>query len=403
MQTFTDLNRASKTDSLVDYVVWLPIFIVACTPIEIATEQGASVYASVIRAVAAMVFVSQFVLRSSSPIKKEQLTSAFAITTYFVATNVLAYTYTASLSTITIFAGLLLGASAVGNLQRLNFFLKSYMQFHWFGLTLAFGIWMYSGEIYDLHAMIFPFSAARAHEFLGYVRLTGFQIEPGTYTHAMYAFILMRSLLRRKIFNWFDFLIIVSTLLTFAAWSIIGASFYFAAAGLEFLLKKDISSTRKLLTVVTLGPLVILLMTWLSNGDYSSYLSARFRTDAGSAKYKVDAWNALIDSFQNPQTLFGNALSNPYCPQCIAPQDLGALINMAYYMGIIFSLTLVVLCFRSLKNSWGYTFVLLFLPMFLLKFFFYDFLVWMPLGIILLMSRGDKEHLVSKNSTVTSN
>ncbi|AMY70564.1 hypothetical protein [Frigidibacter mobilis] len=106
------------------------------------------------------------------------------------------------------------------------------------GLLLAAVTYYGAGLEIDFHGIMFPWSAARVREFMGFFRITGFQIEPGTYTATMYFCALLSAVLRRRIFGRVETLAVVSTLSTMSAWAAFAISSYLAGCLIEALMRR---------------------------------------------------------------------------------------------------------------------------------------------------------------------
>jgi hypothetical protein len=377
-----------------EWAILLPLFIVTSTHLEIAADERLAGVAFFIRAVAGLLFLVALTMKIGLPINKYRLFVIIEICLYFIAVNLLQFTFFAIMGTVFIFWGLVVGSLGVGNWQgQIDFYIRNLLIFHLVGFMLAVGIYGFSGQIIDLHNLAFPFSASRAGIMLDQVRLSGFQIEPGTYSNATYAFVVMRALMRRKIYNRLDMVLMLSTLATLAAWAVIGAGFYFLALAIElFKYDKSVSTSLRLtviysLLAVTFVALPVLLTLFWEN-DFVQKMIERFsgQSGKGSAEFKYQALQALEEAF-GLRMLFGHPLPDTFCPDCEALQDLGTVLNMFYYFGLVATLLLVVACIKNLARHWSLAFVPLFAPFFVTKFFCYDPIIWLVFGMMLFGGR----------------
>jgi hypothetical protein len=221
------------------------------------------------------------------------------------------------------------------------------------------------------------------------VRLSGFQIEPGTYANATYAFVVMRALMRRKLYNRLDILLILSTLTTLAAWAVIGAGCYFVALAIEFFKYDETVPTSLRLTVIYVMVAVVfialpVLVAFFWENEFVQRMLERFSGESGkgSAEYKYQALRALQDAL-SVRMLFGHPLGETFCGDCEALQDLGTILNMFFYFGIVPTLLIIFTCVKSLMQNWNLAFVPLFAPFFVAKFYCYDPIAWLSFGMMM--------------------
>ena len=85
-------------------------------------------------------------------------------------------------------------------------------------LSIQFLYYVWAGELLQIHTLLFPSSASRVGDFLGFVRLGGLHLEPGTYANFMYALVVLRVLLGGALTDRLSILMLISIALTFSAW-----------------------------------------------------------------------------------------------------------------------------------------------------------------------------------------
>jgi hypothetical protein len=370
--------------------VLLPLFIVAATQIEFGGDDKLGGIAVMFRLIAAMAFLVALAMKNGLPISLGQIFVIIQLCLYFLAVNMMNMTYFAVMGTVFIVWGMTIGGGVGKSWARLiDFYIRGYLTFHLIGFVLAIIIYLVAGQIIDLHNIVFPFSFSRAGVMMDQVRLSGFQIEPGNYSNSAYLFVVLRALLRRRIFNRFDLVIILSTLATLAAWAVIGCGVYLVALLIEFLRYNENVSTGVRLTVLyTTGAVVLIafpvLVGLFWDNDFTQKMAERFSgaEGKGSADLKLEAFVAWQQQF-GWRMLFGRPLPDSFCPTCESPQDIGTLINMVYYFGIIPTLMLLLVVLAKLLKYWNLTYVVLFAPFAVTKFYFYDPVMWLLFGIIL--------------------
>jgi hypothetical protein len=373
---------------IVDWIV-LIFFIAAGTPVEVADDRSAAGYAFLFKAMTALAVAGLFVVRFRLSTSSTIFAGAVSILASHLLVNLIAPSPSAFMAAGTMLSGMLVALYVVRNSRAhdfLNFLFGGYLIFHMFGFLLSAAIWVTTGEATDLHKMVFPFSSARQAEMLGVMRLTGFHIEPGTYSQAIFIGVLTRAVLRKRLTNTLDVVALLTALATFAAWAAIGVGLYFAAMAFEvFVLNRKVSPGIRLLSIImvaTLGVATVptLVLPHILQSNYADFISARLLEGKGSGEGKVlqfDAWQAELGF----RTLIGQPLGNTYCDYCEGVQDLGLVFNVIYYLGFIVAMPILLVWGVNIVRCCGAPVLIAALPLLAVKFFFYDFLVWVVLGL----------------------
>ena len=257
------------------------------------------------------------------------------------------------------------------------------------GLALGLGVWFATGQIVDLHNILFPFSVSRVGIMLDQLRLSGFQIEPGTYSNLIYFLVLARALLRKRLFNLFDLLALVSTLATFAAWAVIGVAFYVVGCLIEFFVfNRAVARPIRLSAIAVCGVICLfvvpIILPSLADLDYIQYIQNRFsgETGSGSAQFKseaLEAWQASLGL----DMLLGHALPDTFCYYCLSVQDLGTGFNMVYYFGIVPTLLIVEYNIVRTASVFSIMYMIAALPLAVTKFYCYDPIFWLVIGLMM--------------------
>ena len=367
----------------------LALFIAACTPVEIAGDRSAAGYAFLFRAVAALTVTGLMAARFGMSFKSSTMLVIVLIVGNHIAVNLLDPTASAFMGAATITAGLLLSAMVIGPnvIQQdvFSFLLRGYLIFHVLGFLLSALIWIRTGEAIDLHSLVFPFSSARQGEMLGRMRLTGFHIEPGTYANSIYIVTLIRAIFRRRLVNLLDIVALATAVATLAAWSVVGVGLYFSAMALEFfILDRRFSAAIRIFStwaVVVVGVMALpAMLPSIMESDYADFMTQRLTTEAGSGQLKAESMSAWIQAL-DLRILVGQPLTSSYCYFCVSIQDIGTIINMIYYFGLVATgLIMSAWSFKLLRDC-GLQFVVAALPLVFAKFYFHDFTVWIVLGL----------------------
>lgn len=276
---------------------------------------------------------------------------------------------------------------------------QAYMVFNLAGLLLALGWAGLSGDKFDFHHVLFPVSRSRLQVQFGFPRLSGFQIEPGTYANWMYLALSLRILLKRRVLSSFNTICAISMVATFSVWAFMAAGFYFLGAALEFLAAQHISPgvrNRTIGAILVLAlagwifPDVFLESSWTTLFyKYYLFLQTRLSTNpAGSstlmldiyalANLKVSAMNALF---------FGQPLSVSFCPVCAHPYDLGLWASLIFHLGMLPAICLVFAFVVRVVRIFGWASVTALVPVFLTKTLVFDALPWTIIAVGLFAAR----------------
>ena len=175
-----NLSRAS----LLLLNVWFFLFMTRTEFPAFGTLAGLSY---LVRVMAGIILTFQLVYFHKLRISLKNISLALVFSAVFILSNAADPSLFTFIAGFCLFTGLMIsGLSFRENESKILLRLvHSYMAVNLSGLVL--GVFMYYGvglEV-DLHSLMFPWSAARVGEFMGFYRVTGFQIEPGTYTATM--------------------------------------------------------------------------------------------------------------------------------------------------------------------------------------------------------------------------
>ena len=263
--------------------------------------------------------------------------------------------------------------------------------FHLIGILLGAALYFLRGEVVDLHAMLFA-GTSRAEDVRGVLRLSGFQVEPGNYAQWALMTVFFRSLLMGKILSLFNVIIASSVLLTLSLWGFLGLALFVTAVVLEMM--TNIRHAQRGRILLSLAVLVVLGTVVWSNIPEAVVESAVAFLDQKASMKSETGLNKLwaMEAFKQSVVdilVVGQPMVPGLCPECLAPQDTGAFVNMMFYCGIFPTmLFLSVVAFRLVRSS-GIRFVPLFWAMLLWKAVFYDPLLWAMIGWMMLGSRGE--------------
>ncbi|MER9025794.1 hypothetical protein NKI01_25050 [Mesorhizobium sp. M0815] len=377
-----------------DWLLLFPLFTLIATSLEISSDPSAGGVAFFIRSLAAVMFLCLMVGRFGMSAYHGNIAVASGFFLYVLLINIGGFSRTSLMAIAFMIWGVAFGVvTRTAWRERLEFLIRAYLVFNVAGLVVALAISLLFGKIIDLHGIVFPFSASRAGVMMNQVRLSGFQIEPGTYSNIIYVLVLLRCLFRRRIVNFLDLFAMLSTVATLAAWAVVGAAVYIACFAIEFTMlnrhvPKILRVSLVLFSVSLLTISVPLIAPQLFESQYVEYFSSRFTVEekGGSGYYKGQAFDAWKDS-AGEGMLIGSPITKTFCDYCLSPQDLGLIFNMFFFLGIIPSILILLASIIQLFRRWGGIFVLLFFPFLVLKLFFFDPMVWLTFGVIIFENR----------------
>jgi hypothetical protein len=251
-------------------------------------------------------------------------------------------------------------------------------------LALGYTLFFAAGELVDLHQALFPFSMGRQGYYLGVWRLSGFFIEPGTYSQWMYMLVLLRIALGGSYLNLTNTVAVLSCILTFSAWAIIAALF-FASSLILHSLGPSLTSERR--TRVLLG-IAFLAIAFIASyvifsdtiGNYFEYIWRRYDQSDSMNRVRFDGLYEFTSRL--PEViLFGNPISDPVCRWCLAPEDIGLWSSFTYHFGLAPTVILgAILVFRLLARR-DLALLAAFVPFAFTKAQFYEPLAWMLITV----------------------
>lgn len=248
------------------------------------------------------------------------------------------------------------------------------------GLYLQLGIYLMTGVIEELHAVIFPWSSSRSGELekFGFARLSGIHIEPGTHAAYTVGLLILRKCFGKSLFDRLGFFSIVSAACTLSFWAILATVVYgFSyvigrAEGKGGMGKLFLSSAL----VVTLFVSSIFFLPTEFLDNVSEYFRARSELADGSGGSKVIAWQFGLRELEG-LAFFGLPVGVDYCNGCISPQDAGLVLNFFLYFGVASGAIFFCIYVFSLYRVGRFS-LLFFGGLFLFsKFFYFDSIVWL--------------------------
>lgn len=286
---------------------------------------------------------------------------------------------------------LIVVGSAVGQLrdpdwdERLIALLTVYLIIHLGGFIFQVGQFLLQGQILELHGLIFP-SASRAYQVGTAARLSGFQIEPGTYAQWMLMATFLRCLLLRRIFSPLSGAVVASTLVTLSLWAVIGVALFAIGAIIEAVFQSTFRNKfRATYLILLLGISFLIFFYSLPDAtirDSLTYLDVKADLTSTSGTDKVAAVGAIFERVFDV-LIFGAPLGSRFCEACLSPQDVGIWANLVYYFGLLPTVAVMGLVAWSIATRWGPSYLPLLVALLSWKAQFYDPFLWIILGYVL--------------------
>lgn len=377
-------------DDSMTWLVGFVAFVLFSTRNEFADVDAGSGLAFLLRLIAFAIFLVVGFLRCSKAPSAQQVTFAVGIALVILASNIIDLRPFVFMAMLAIVMGAIFPAIySLENRWRTVSFLSAYIILNIVSIAGAVLYYEATGSFYDIHAALFPWSVSRAGEFIGVARLSGIQVEPGTYANAVFATVFLKALLERRISTPLNAAAMVSTLFSNSAWSLIGVSGFFAASLFENVTGRTnaIRGQSYALKIAALVTICIAVVIYLGDVTTTSYFSKRFSLEAGAGSgiYKAEALTAWWSELQGLAIFFPRAMSDSFCTFCISVQDIGVGFNLIYYFGALLAVPLfAVLIYLSLAK-FGAQYIILLITFMATKYYYYDMVVWMIFGCILFL------------------
>jgi len=237
---------------------------------------------------------------------------------------------------------------------------------------LQFIVYHLSGSILRLHEMVFPFSQARIAEessFGNLVRMGGIYIEPGTYSNYMYIYILIYSILTKKLSGFLSFATAITTILTFSVWGMIFASYFLFIIILDKLKQKSFIVKTVVLFIFLSGGVYI--SNKVLNDPAVEYAVHKLDSNRGSTGYKKQAYKKYELSYEN-FLFIGEGFIPEFKKGIPSLQDSGVLLNISIVFGIFFTAIFMLIFLLALSRLHNYLLAFATIPIFIDKIYYWD-------------------------------
>jgi hypothetical protein len=333
-----------------------------------------------------LVFLSIAFYVSKSWLRPQGFLLAIFFALYILLLNITSVKAYAIVSIIAIFATLSVsGIYLEASRRYFASIIGVILAVHVLGLCFQAAAYFASGSIVDIHQMIFPASKARMGAQLGVFRWSGFFIEPGTYSHWIYALVVLRAFLLRRIFDPISLVAVASFALTLSAWGIVAALVYGIAVGLSLILARLPSKAGRLMVVLvaSMASLLVVVDQQQQQRSVAFLLPApvaeRMSSTDGTYRSRVIAGTVFGQRLREV-VVFGRPISDPFCASCKSAPDLGVWSMLTFHFGLIPALGLGCLFAWGTFRLLGMPGVIIAAPLVLTKISFFDPLLWLLIG-----------------------
>ena len=244
-------------------------------------------------------------------------------------------------------------------------------------LFAQFFIYIGTGELIELHGIVFPWGQSRSVvlEGFGIARFAGLYTEPGTHSNWVLAFILLRTVLTGKLLGVATIVGVSSILITMSAWGLGAVAAFLSSVFIfQFFVAKKVD---KWLLFVLVGVFLMAVLV-LTSGLFDAaldYFRYRSELDNESGWSKVSAWYYGLGALENIAFL-GLPIGSDYCFGCQSPQDAGLILNFSIYFGFLAAILFFGSLIVAVSLRIGFYVIPLVLVFFVGKYYYFDPVVW---------------------------
>ena len=247
-------------------------------------------------------------------------------------------------------------------------------------LFLQAGIYLFSGSIFEMHGLVFPWGISRSSEIerFGIARLSGLHTEPGTHSVYTVGLLILRCMLGGRLFDRTAYMSIGSVAATLSFWGVLATLLYVILYGFS-IIRGGAGAKRFLYSCFFIGFLG--LVFYLSSPQYLiddlfNYFRLRSELGDGSGSAKVIAWD-MGASRLGDVVFFGFPIGFDYCNACISPQDAGLVLNFVMYFGLMSAVGFFAIFIAGALRCGGLSLSLFGGLLLVAKFYYFDPIVWL--------------------------
>lgn len=356
------------------------LFVYTFIPFETATEG----LALQIRSVAAVLLIAYVFLNAKWRLDRITLATGFLVLAMAVLASIVSTSGRVFILLISVFLAAVTSCATRDDVKfRANFVraLEWLLAISSLALLAQVAVWKGTGEIIQLHEIVFPMSESRVEDHGFVARMGGIFIEPGTFANWTCLFVVAYRLLVVQPRHWLLFLVGGAMVASLSAWGL--------AAGLSILLVSAASALRAgpFSGVLLMGGAGFAIPVLLSS-DVLDFFEKKSELESDSGDSKILAINEFLRIFESI-FFIGQGFSPDFCRACLAPQDAGVFIAYSVVFGVVCSVVVFSFFYLGVYRKLGGAGLLVAAFVVLSKVFYWDFILWI-LFFLAWRPRGQK-------------
>jgi len=245
-------------------------------------------------------------------------------------------------------------------------------------------VYFTTGDLLLLHEFVFPFSKARIAtelQFNNLTRMGGMYIEPGTYSNYMFLLLTLYFFLKKEINNRIIFFTALSIILTYSLWGMIFSLYLLLLLFVINFLRGSLKRKIFLLLIVIIGTFYGIQKIENSSAFQFSVAKLERNGSQNSTGAKKIAYEKFSKNFDN-LFFIGDGFAPNFRSEISSLQDAGLLLNLAIVFGIIPTVILFIFFIFFIFKLTNYTIVLISLPIFMSKIFYWDPAFWLLVTMV---------------------
>ena len=261
-------------------------------------------------------------------------------------------------------------------------------------------VYFTTGDLLLLHEFVFPFSKARIAtelQFNNLTRMGGMYIEPGTYSNYMFILLTIYMVLKKRINYLLLFFSAISIIITNSVWGMVFGSYLIIIIFFMKLVQTSWVNRIILLFFIFVFSFYSIgsLEKSFKNNTAVEYAIVKLERNGGkeSTAPKKRAYIKYAQTFDQ-FLILGEGFAPKFKKGIDALQDAGLLLNFSVVFGIICTIVFLLIYFVLLVKLTNYVILLISLPIFMSKLFYWDPSIWLLFFMLIyeysLLKRGKK-------------
>ncbi len=252
-------------------------------------------------------------------------------------------------------------------------------------LVLQYIILMLTGNIFQIHSIVFPFSEARTMEdaMFGLYRMGGMYIEPGTYSNMMYIFLILYMILSQRTDSLLLYIGAASIILTASVWGLVFGLYMLVILLFIKLIKiKEVSIIKRVFSTLVLISISFAGTSYILESSLLKYAEHKIKTDNPSVDAKELAFSRFQESYDD-FLIVGEGFNPEFNIGIPSVQDAGLLLNLTVVFGVLASLIIMAVYLVSILRCCSWVMLLVSLPILTSKLFYTDRVFWLLFFVVI--------------------